>query len=118
MKILFTLSPLASHLRAMLPTIRAAAEAGHDVVVSTGPDLIDDLQRRGYQTWTAGPSAREAWAELNAAPPPSSVTEQLAFSASALFGRPSVGSSSGHPAAGQPLDTRSRRTRSDRTRRR
>ena len=36
MKILFTLSPLASHLRAMLPTIRAAAEAGHDVVVGTG----------------------------------------------------------------------------------
>ena len=60
MKILFTLSPLASHLRAMLPTIRAAAEAGHDVVVGTGPDLIDDLQRRGYQTWSAGPSAREA----------------------------------------------------------
>ena len=90
MKILFTLSPLASHLRAMLPTIRAAAEAGHDVVVGTGPDLIDDLQRRGYQTWAAGPSAREAWAELNVAPPPSSVTEQLAVSAAALFGRPGV----------------------------
>ena len=90
MKILFTLSPLASHLRAMLPTIRAAAEAGHDVVVGTGPDLIDDLQRRGYQTWAAGPSAREAWAELNAAPPRSSVTEQLADSAAALFGRPAV----------------------------
>jgi UDP:flavonoid glycosyltransferase YjiC (YdhE family) len=90
MKILFTLSPLASHLRAMLPTIRAAAEAGHDVVVSTGPDLIDDLQRRGYQTWAAGPSAREAWAELIAAPAASSITEQLAVSAAALFGRPSV----------------------------
>jgi UDP:flavonoid glycosyltransferase YjiC (YdhE family) len=90
MKILFTLSPLASHLRAMLPTIRAAARAGHDVVVGTGPDLIDDLQRRGYQTWAAGPSAREAWAELNVAPPPSSVTEQLTASASALFGRPGV----------------------------
>src|SRR6187402_3576708 len=90
MKILFALSPLASHLRAMLPTIRAAAEAGHDVVVGTGPDLIDDLQRRGYQTWAAGPSAREAWAELNAAPPPPSVSEQLAVSAVALFGRPAV----------------------------
>lgn len=90
MKILFTLSPLASHLRAMLPMIRAAAAAGHDLVVATGPDLIDDLQRRGYQTWSIGPSAREAWAELNLAPPPASTSDQLARSASVLFGRPAI----------------------------
>ena len=74
MRILFTASPLSGHIRPMLPLVRAASAAGHQVVV-TGPDLVDELQRRGYQTWSIGPTAREAWSELRSSQPPVAAAE-------------------------------------------
>ena len=47
MRILFTVGPLVGHLQPMLPLLRAASAAGHQVVVATGPDLVGELQRRG-----------------------------------------------------------------------
>ena len=90
MRILFTVSPLSGHLQPMLPLLRAASAAGHQVVVATGPDLVGELQRRGYQTWSIGPTAREAWAELRSRPPLLDPAAQRARTASVLFGRPGV----------------------------
>ncbi|GAA4149284.1 glycosyltransferase [Phytohabitans flavus] len=53
----------------MLPLARAAARAGHDVAVATGPDLAPHLVERGYETWAVGPTFAESWDERNAALP-------------------------------------------------
>ncbi len=90
MRILFTTNPLPTHFRPMLPLIRAAAAAGHEVVVATGPDLAPEIQRRGYQCWSVGPAAADAWVELTAAAPPASPEEQFRRAVSVLFGRTSV----------------------------
>jgi UDP:flavonoid glycosyltransferase YjiC (YdhE family) len=90
MRILVTTSPLAGHFRPLLPLLRAASAAGHQVVVATGPDLLGEVQRRGYQTWSIGPAARETWSELRSSPPLQDAAEQFARSASVLFGRPGV----------------------------
>jgi UDP:flavonoid glycosyltransferase YjiC (YdhE family) len=39
----------------MLPLARAAQQAGHDVVVAAGPDVIGDVERRGLTGWPIGP---------------------------------------------------------------
>ena len=88
MRILFTASPLSDQIWPLLPLLRAVSGAGHHVVVATGPDLVGEIQGRGYQTWSIGPAAREAWAELRSSPAPMDATEQFARSASVLFGRP------------------------------
>ena len=101
MRILFTASPLIGQLRPMLPLVRAASRAGHDVVVATGPDLVRELQRRGLQTWSVGPSAREIVAALGALRPaqgggsaaqggrsPAEGAADPRRTASLLFGRP------------------------------
>jgi len=67
MKILFTASPLVGHVFPMLPLMHAARDGGHEVVVATGADMIPDLQRRGFTTWTVGPGLGEAIADLNQA---------------------------------------------------
>lgn len=87
MRILFTASPLIGYLRPMLPLVRAAGRAGHEVVVATGPDLAQELRRRGYQTWSVGPSAREIIATLGAAALLRAGTP-LRRTAALMFGRP------------------------------
>lgn len=87
MRILFTASPLIGHLRPMLPLVRAAGRAGHQVVVATGPDLVRELQRRGLQTWSVGPTAREIVATLDAHRPAEGPYDPRR-TASLMFGRP------------------------------
>lgn len=92
MKVLFTTGPLLGHLFPMLPLMAAAREAGHEVVVATGADLVPDLHRRGFPTWTVGPGLGEitaALAEANATPA-ASHEEQLGRDIVHLFARPSV----------------------------
>jgi UDP:flavonoid glycosyltransferase YjiC (YdhE family) len=60
MRILFTANPMFGHVNPMLPLILAARDAGHDVVVATGPDMAAHLSRRGVPAWAAGPSHAEA----------------------------------------------------------
>ena len=74
----------------MLPLLRAASAAGHQVVVATGPDLVGELQRRGYQTWAVGPAVRDVWSELRSSPPAEDSAEQFSRSASVLYGRPGI----------------------------
>lgn len=69
MKILFSSHPAIGHLWPMLPLARAAARAGHDVIVATGPDLAPKIAARGFRMWTVGPTFAEAWAERNTALP-------------------------------------------------
>ena len=88
MRILVTASPLMGHLRPMLPLLRAASAAGHEVVVATGPDLARQLQRRGYQTWSVGPAADEIFAARSAQRPAADPTERVRRSASVMFGQP------------------------------
>ena len=64
---LFTASPLVGHIFPMLPLMDAARDAGHEVVIATGAEMVPDLQRRGFTTWTVGPALGEAVAELTAA---------------------------------------------------
>ena len=92
MKVLFTASPLVGHVFPMLPLMHAARDGGHEVVVATGADMIPDLQRRGFTTWTVGPGLGEAIADLNqaSAVPAVGHEEQLGRDAVHLFARPSV----------------------------
>jgi UDP:flavonoid glycosyltransferase YjiC (YdhE family) len=59
-RILFSAGPMFGHVNTMLPLADAARRAGHDVVVATGPDLVDHVARHGLATWTVGPSHEAA----------------------------------------------------------
>ena len=92
MRVLFTASPLVGHVFPMLPLMHAAREAGHEVVLATGAEMVPDLRRRGFPTWTVGPGIAEAIAELRQASeaPAASHGEQLGRDAVHLFARPSA----------------------------
>ena len=66
MRILFTAGPFVGHVFPMVPLMDAARDAGHEVVIATGAEMVPDLQRRGFTTWTVGPALGEAVAELTA----------------------------------------------------
>lgn len=92
MRILFTATPLIGHVFPMLPLMHAAQEAGHEVVMATGADLVDDVRRRGFTTWTVGPAFDEAAAELAEANRERGVTpgQDIGQDVIFLFARPSV----------------------------
>ena len=90
MRILFTASPLPSHLNAMRPLIRAASAAGHDVVVATGPDLAAHLHAFRVTPWIAGPTMREAWDDLAATRPAADEAGRHRAFIRALFAWPGV----------------------------
>jgi UDP:flavonoid glycosyltransferase YjiC (YdhE family) len=92
MRILFTANPLVGHVFPLLPLMHAARDAGHEVVMATGGDMVAEVRRRGFATWAAGPSFDEAAAELREASRDRGINpgEQLAQDAVYLFARPSV----------------------------
>lgn len=92
MRILFTANPLIGHVFPLLPLMYAARDAGHEVVVATGADLVADLQSREFNTWTVGPSFGDAVAELQraATDPAAAPGAELARDAVFLFARPSA----------------------------
>lgn len=88
MRILFSAWPGYGHLLPMLALVRAAQRAGHEAVISTGPDMVPYASSLGVVTVAAGPSAAESYARL-----PGDVmisrlpaAEQNAFAARHLFG--------------------------------
>jgi UDP:flavonoid glycosyltransferase YjiC (YdhE family) len=92
MRVLFTAHPLVGHVFPMLPLMHAAREAGHEVVMATGAEMIPDVARRGFTTWTVGPdfaAAAAALARANAVPP-ASLEEELGRAAVHLFADPSA----------------------------
>ena len=92
MRVLFTATPLVGHVFPMLPLMHAAREAGHEVVMATGAEMVPDVACRGFPTWTVGPSFAEAAAELAQANvvPAASHEEQLGRDAVHLFALPSA----------------------------
>jgi UDP:flavonoid glycosyltransferase YjiC (YdhE family) len=60
-RVLFTSCPAYGHVLPMLPLLRAAERAGHDVRVATGPDLVGPLAARGVDAHPVGPTWAESW---------------------------------------------------------
>ncbi len=54
-RVLFTSCPAYGHALPMLPLVRAAARAGADVRVATGPDLVGPLRDRGLDVTARRP---------------------------------------------------------------
>lgn len=92
MRLLFSSSPLTGHLLPMLPLASAARRAGHEVIIASGPDLRDEIERRGFTAWPVGPSMAEIEAVGLPRPPgPGASDEQILWSnAQRLFVNPSA----------------------------
>jgi UDP:flavonoid glycosyltransferase YjiC (YdhE family) len=91
-RVLFTSCPAFGHVLPMLPLVRAATRAGHDVRLATGPDLVGALSARGLTTYGVGPAWVESWAAHNAAWADPEVPEEkrMLDGAVALFGTPAL----------------------------
>ena len=92
MKFLFTSNPLYGHFMPMVPLIRAARAAGHQVRVATGSNLTGLVRQYGFPLWLVGSTFAEAMASMPAAAldrPPSD-PERMQAGALNLFGRPGV----------------------------
>jgi UDP:flavonoid glycosyltransferase YjiC (YdhE family) len=92
MRILFGSWPAYGHLLPMVPLIRAAQQAGHEVVVSSGADMTALVGRLGVRAHRSGLTLAESYARLpghatiSALPP----EEQAGFAARQLFGAGAV----------------------------
>jgi UDP:flavonoid glycosyltransferase YjiC (YdhE family) len=92
MKVLVGCWPAYGHLLPMLPLVRAAQRAGHDVVVSSGADLAPVLDGLGVPDHASGLTLAESYARLpdyttiSSLPP----EEQAGFAARYLFGAGAV----------------------------
>ena len=91
-RVLFTSCPAYGHALPMLPMVRAARRAGHDVRVATGPDLVAPLTARGLDVYAVGPTFASAWSAHDAAWADPSVPEEQKMLAGvvALFGTPAL----------------------------
>lgn len=91
-RVLFTACPAYGHVLPMLPLIRAAERAGHDVRVATGPDLRLPLASRGLDVHAIGSTFEEAWSAHQAvwARPGLSEEQKMMDGVVALFGTPAL----------------------------
>jgi UDP:flavonoid glycosyltransferase YjiC (YdhE family) len=72
----------------MLPLARAAERAGHDVLVTSGPDLADLTRGFGLEFRASGMTADEVYAQVPAVGPIDALPEEerVAFAARHVFG--------------------------------
>ena len=91
-RVLFTSFPAYGHVLPMLPLIRAAQRAGHDVRVATGPDLLGPLTSRGLDVLPVGPTFEESWTAHEAAwaDPDTPDDQKMLDGMVALFGEPAL----------------------------
>jgi len=91
-RVLFTSCPAYGHVLPMLPLIRAAERAGHDVRVATGPDMVRPLSDRGLDVHAVGSTFQEAWSANQAvwADPAVPDEEKMMAGVVALFGTPAL----------------------------
>lgn len=91
-RVLFTSCPAYGHALPMLPLIRAAESAGHDVRVATGPDLVAPLASLGLEVHAVGPTWESAWSAHDAAWADQSAPEEqrMMDGVVALFGAPAL----------------------------
>jgi UDP:flavonoid glycosyltransferase YjiC (YdhE family) len=91
-RVLFTSCPAYGHALPMLPLIRAAERAGHDVRVATGPDLAAPLASRGLDVHAVGPTWESAWSAHDAVWADRSLPDEqrMMDGVVALFGAPAL----------------------------
>jgi UDP:flavonoid glycosyltransferase YjiC (YdhE family) len=85
MRVLVSTWPAHGHLLPLLPLIRAAQQAGHEVVLASGAEGVAEARRRGISTWDVGPSRAESDAalpDLSDVPP----SRRMAAVISGMFG--------------------------------
>jgi len=87
-KVLVGSWPAYGHLLPMLPMIRAAQAAGHDVMVSSGSDMAGLLGRLGIRHHVSGVTLAESYARMPGERAVSEMPpeEQPVFAAKHLFG--------------------------------
>jgi len=69
MRILFSTWPAHGHLLPLLPLVRAAQHAGHEVLLASGAEGVAEAARRGVPVVEVGPSRAESDAAFRADPP-------------------------------------------------
>jgi len=91
-RVLFTSCPAYGHVLPMLPLVRAAERAGHDVRVATGPDLVGTLTARGLDVHAVGPRWATSWSAHEAvwADPGTPEEQKMMDGVVALFGTPAL----------------------------
>jgi UDP:flavonoid glycosyltransferase YjiC (YdhE family) len=91
-RVLFTSCPAYGHVLPMLPLIRAAERAAHDVRVATGPDLRRALTSRGLRVHAVGPAWADSWSTHQAiwAQPDLPEDQKMMDGVVALFGTPAL----------------------------
>ena len=89
---LFTTNPLYGHLYPMLPLMNAARQAGHEVIVATGPDFAAEVDRHGFPIWAVGPTAQQVHTDAATAneDPPADEIQRMVRAGMNLFGRPGI----------------------------
>jgi UDP:flavonoid glycosyltransferase YjiC (YdhE family) len=92
MRILCTSNPLVGHWLPMLPLARAAQEAGHDVVIATGPDAVPEIERRAFATWSIGADLETIQTGLRSRPrsPAETDEERTVADGLAMFADPAI----------------------------
>ena len=92
-RLLFTSCPAYGHALPMLPLVRAAARAGHEVRVATGTELVGPLRGRGLDAVPVGPPWAQSWAahERVWASPARPERQRMIDGVAALFGTPAAG---------------------------
>jgi UDP:flavonoid glycosyltransferase YjiC (YdhE family) len=92
MRILCTSNPLVGHWLPMLPLARAAQEAGHDVVIATGPDAVPEIERRGFTAWSIGSDLGTIQTGLRSRPrsPAETDQERTVADGLAMFADPAI----------------------------
>ena len=91
-RVLFTSCPAYGHALPMLPLIRAAERAGHDVRVATGAELVGPLAARGLDVHAVGPTWQSAWSAHEAVWAAQDLREEqkMMDGVVALFGTPAL----------------------------
>ena len=92
MRILFASWPAYGHLLPMVPLIRAAQRAGHQIVVSSGPDLQPMIDGLGVGSHRSGMTLAESYAAVpgGAVLGEMSREQEMEFAARHLFGARAV----------------------------
>ncbi len=91
-RVLVTSCPAYGHVLPMLPVVRAAMRAGHDVRVATGPDLLGPLSTRALDVHPVGPTWETSWTAHQAVwdTPGMPEAQKMMEGVVALFGAPAL----------------------------